>query len=201
MRPQTVYIVDDDDAVRDSLALLMESVGLNARTFGSARTFLDAFTADLCGCLVLDIRMPEMNGLDLQAQLNERNNLLPIIFITGHGDIPMAIHAMQQGACDFLQKPFRDQDLLDRIHHAMTLDRRQRRALEEQRAIEQRIESLTEREQQVMNMVVEGHPNKVIASRLGVSQRTVEIHRAHVMEKMQAGSIAHLVRLVIGARG
>jgi RNA polymerase sigma factor (sigma-70 family) len=197
---QTIYIIDDDDAVRDSLALLMESVGLQALTFASAGEFLDAFSTAMTGCVVLDIRMPGMNGLDLQARLNQLGSMLPIIFITGHGDIPMAVQAMQEGATDFLQKPFRDQDLLDRINQAMTTDGEQREALEEKRQIERRISSLTARERQVMKMVVDGKANKVIASDLGVSQRTVEIHRAHVMEKMQAASIAQLVRLVMRTR-
>ena len=197
---QTVYIVDDDDAVRDALALLMDSVGLQSTSYASARQFLDSYTPELTGCLVLDIRMPGMNGLDLQTRLNEIHSLLPIIFITGHGDIPMAVQAMQQGAADFLQKPFRDQDLLDRIAQAMDLDRRNRKTLEEEHLIAARIASLTQREQQVMELVVEGRANKVMAADLGVSQRTVEIHRAHMMEKMQANSVAHLVRLVMRAR-
>lgn len=192
----TVFIVDDDDAVRDSLEDLVDSVGLKAEIFASAQEFLAAYDPLRAGCLVLDIRMPGMSGLELQEKLGERQAVLPIIFITGHGDIPMAVEAMRRGAVDFIQKPFRDQDLLDRINSALAQGVGRREDMEEQRAIEERIHSLTRRERQVMEMVVEGKANKVIAIDLGLSQRTVEVHRANVMEKMRTKTLADLVRMV-----
>lgn len=195
-----VFIVDDDAPVRDSLSMLMKSVGLEAETYASAQEFLDDYDPDTPGCLVLDIRMPGMSGLELQEQLNAMHAILPVIFITGHGDIPMAVAAIQQGAADFIQKPFRDQDLLDRINKALEQDQHNRETLLELRGIEERMESLTPREREVMDLIVEGRPNKVIAADLDVSQRTVEIHRARVMEKMCASSLAHLVRMVMRVR-
>ena len=192
----TVFIVDDDDAVRDSLEDLVDSVGLKAEIFASAQEFLAAYDPLRAGCLVLDIRMPGMSGLELQERLGERQAVLPIIFITGHGDIPMAVEAMRRGAVDFIQKPFRDQDLLDRINSALAQGVGRREDMEEQRVIEERIHSLTRRERQVMEMVVEGKANKVIAIDLGLSQRTVEVHRANVMEKMRTKTLADLVRMV-----
>ncbi len=192
----TVFIVDDDDEVRDSLEDLVDSVGLKAEIFASAQEFLAAYDPLRAGCLVLDIRMPGMSGLELQEKLGEQQAVLPIIFITGHGDVPMAVEAMRRGAVDFIQKPFRDQDLLDRINSALAQGVGRREDMEEQRAIEERINSLTRRERQVMEMVVEGKANKVIAIDLGLSQRTVEVHRANVMEKMRAKTLADLVRMV-----
>ena len=192
----TVFIVDDDDEVRDSLEDLVDSVGLKAEIFASAQEFLAAYDPLRAGCLVLDIRMPGMSGLELQEKLGERQAVLPIIFITGHGDIPMAVEAMRRGAVDFIQKPFRDQDLLDRINSALAQGVGRREDMQEQRAIEERIHSLTRRERQVMEMVVEGKANKVIAIDLGLSQRTVEVHRANVMEKMRTKTLADLVRMV-----
>ncbi len=194
-KTSTVFIVDDDDAVRDSLAMLMRAADLEAETFASADEFLARFDAERLGCIVLDIRMPGMSGLALRDELDRRHAMCPIIFITGHGDVPMAVSAMKRGALDFIQKPFRDQDLLDRIAEALERDRRDRAMLVETRTIEQRVEKLTPREREVMAMVVDGLANKVIAQDLNLSQRTVEIHRARVMEKMQASSIAHLVRM------
>jgi FixJ family two-component response regulator len=150
---------------------------------------------------VLDIRMPGMSGLDLQQQLNARGAIVPIIFMTGHGDVPMAVEAMQQGAMDFLQKPFRDQDLIDRIHKAIDKDRAGRELLGQREQIQARIAELTTREREVLGLIVAGKQNKVMAAELGVSQRTVEIHRARVMEKMGANSLAHLVRMVVDAEG
>ena len=157
--------------------------------------FLDAFKPDAAGCLVLDIRMPGMSGLELQQHLNRMGSMLPVIFITGHGDVPMAVQAMKEGAFEFVQKPFRDQDLLDRINHALEQDKENRSSLARSADVLQRIESLTPREKQVMGLVVDGAANKVIAIDLGLSERTVEIHRAKVMEKMGARSVAHLVKL------
>jgi len=193
----TVFVVDDDAPVRDGLKLLLRSVGHRVETCASAQEFLDLYTDDRPGCLVLDVRMPGMSGLDLQERLNERRAILPIIFITGHGDVPMAVEALQAGALDFLQKPFRDQELLDRIARALEKDASNRRELVELKQIAARFAELTPRERAVMDLVVQGKANKVIAGDLDISQRTVEIHRARVMEKTQAGSLAHLVRMVL----
>jgi FixJ family two-component response regulator len=193
----TIFVVDDDSAVRDALKLLLRSVGQAVETFSSGQEFVDAYTEDRPGCLVLDIRMPGMSGLELQQKLNERHSILPIIFITGHGDVPMAVEAMQAGAVDFIQKPFRDQDLIDRINQALEKDANNRAALGERNDIRRRLETLTPREREVLDLVVHGKANKVIAGDLKLSQRTVEIHRARVMEKMQASSLAHLVRMVL----
>jgi RNA polymerase sigma factor (sigma-70 family) len=193
----TVFLVDDDEAVRDSLGLLMKSVALTSRSFASAGDFLAAYDPDSPGCLILDIRMPGMSGMELQQKLIDMRAKLPIIFITGHGDIPMAVEAMQRGAVDFIPKPFRDDELLDRINKALETDRKNRDSLVEREVIEERIERLTPREKQVLELVVQGKANKVIAGDLDVSQRTVEIHRARVMEKMQVRSVAQLVRMVL----
>lgn len=196
-RPPTVFVVDDDDAVRSSLRLLLKSVGLAAVTFGSAQEFLAAYDPAQPGCLVLDVRMPGLSGLELQQQLNLRGAVIPVIFITGHGDIPMAVEAMKHGAFDFLQKPFRDQDLLDRVQRALAQDASNRAELRQKDHIRSRLESLTPREREVLRLVTTGKANKVMAAELGVSQRTVEIHRARVMEKMGASSLAQLVRMVM----
>jgi two-component system response regulator FixJ len=192
-----VFIVDDDEAVRSSLRLLLKSVGLVPSALASAREFLDKYDPAQHGCLVLDVRMPEMSGLELQEQLNLKGAVLPVIFITGHGDVPMAVEAMQAGAFDFLQKPFRDQDLIDRIQRALDKDRTNRAALNERTLIGERLQSLTPREREVLALVTSGKANKIMAADLGVSQRTVEIHRARVMEKMSAASLAQLVRMVM----
>ena len=195
----TVFVVDDDDAVRTSIRLLLRSVGLPVETFSSAQEFLDNVDGDRLGCLVLDIRMPNMSGLELQQRLNELHHIIPIVFITGHGDIPMAVEAMQHGAVDFIQKPFRDQDLIDRINQGLEKDRINRDDLKQRDGIRERIGDLTPREREVLDLVAQGKANKVIAGDLNDSQRTVEIHRARVMEKMGASSLAHLVRMVIEA--
>jgi FixJ family two-component response regulator len=189
--------VDDDEAVRSSTKLLLKSVGLPAVTFASAQEFLDNYDPLQPGCVVLDVRMPLMSGLELQQLLNMRGAIIPVIFITGHGDIPMAVEAMQHGAFDFLQKPFRDQDLLDRVQKALEKDRVNRVQLREKTRIQERRESLTPREREILELMTRGKPNKVMAADLGVSQRTVEIHRARVMEKMGASSLAQLVRMVM----
>jgi two-component system, LuxR family, response regulator FixJ len=193
----TVFIVDDDEAVRGSLRLLIKSVGLSAVALASAREFLEQYEPAQPGCLILDVRMPEMSGLELQEQLNRQGAMIPVVFITGHGDVPMAVEAMQAGAFDFLQKPFRDQDLVDCIQWALERDRGNRAVLAERSAIRARLQSLTPREREILKLVTSGKANKVMAADLGVSQRTVEIHRARVMEKMGASSIAQLVRMVI----
>lgn len=192
---QTVFVVDDDAAVRDSLSWLIKSVGLNVETFGSAQEFLNACTPSRAGCLVLDVRMPGMSGLDLQEKLAGQRIFLPVIIITGHGDVPMAVRTVKSGAFDFIEKPFNDQVLLDRIQQALEKDAEQRIHQAEHDEISRRINKLTPREKEVMDMVVGGNPNKIIASELGISCRTVEIHRGRVMEKMQANSLSDLMRI------
>jgi len=196
-RPPAVFIVDDDEAVRNALRLLLRSVGLAATALPNAQQFLQTYDPHQPGCLVLDVRMPGMSGLELQQQLNLRGAMLPVIFITGHGDIPMAVDAMQQGAFDFLQKPFRDQDLIDRIQRALERDRANRSEMDQKERARERLDSLTPREREILMLVTQGKPNKVMAADLGVSQRTVEIHRARVMEKMGVSSLAQLVRIVV----
>jgi two-component system response regulator FixJ len=196
MTQQTVYIVDDDDAVRNSLGFLLRSVDLKFELFASAQEFLDARGHEKVGCLVLDVRMPGISGLELQQELKSMGSSLPIIFITGHGDIPMAVEALKAGATDFLPKPFRDQELLDRIHQALDINREREQEAERAAQIKIRIDSLTPRESEVMTMVASGNANKVIAIDLGISQRTVEIHRAKVMEKMGVRALADLVRML-----
>lgn len=192
---QTVFIVDDDPAIRIAMQALLESVNIQHEIFASADEFLQDEASHRSGCLVLDIRMPGLGGLELQDELISRGSPLPIIFITGHGDVPMAVDAMQKGAVDFIQKPFRDQELLDRIREALTTDRERREERDRHNEIESRLQRLTNREKEVFELVVTGKPNKVIAYELDVSQRTVEIHRARVMEKMEARSLADLVRM------
>jgi len=193
----TIFVVDDDEGVRNSLRFLLKSVGLSATTLASATEFLTTYQPDQPGCLVLDVRMPGLSGLELQQQLNLRGAIIPVIFITGHGDIPMAVEAMQHGAFDFLQKPFRDQDLIDRIQRALAADEKNRAALRERDRVRARLDSLTPREREVLDLMMRGKPNKVMAAELGLSQRTVEIHRARVMEKTDASSLAQLVRMVM----
>ena len=191
-----IYLVDDDEAVRDALGMLFKSIGLKHEAYGSALEFLESYDPARHSCLVADIRMPGLSGLELQQRLNEQRAEIPIIFITGHGDVPMAVTAMKSGAADFIQKPFRDQDLIDRINKALArdLERRKRRA--EQDEIRGRIALLTPREREVMERVVRGQANKVIAMDLGVSQRTVELHRARVMRKLKMRAVAELVHAV-----
>ena len=191
----TVFIVDDDAAIRFAMEALMESVNLPHKIFDSADDFLVKESEQRPGCLVLDIRMPGLDGLELQQELIERNNTLPIIFITGHGDVPMAVEAMRKGAVDFIQKPFRDQELLDRIRKALATDQQRREKRDRVEEVADRLDKLTKREREVFDLVVTGKPNKIIAFELEVSQRTVEIHRSRVMEKMQANSLADLVTM------
>jgi len=196
-RAALVFIVDDDDAVRNSIRLLMKSLGLATRPLSTAQEFLATYDPQQPGCLILDVRMPGMSGLELQQQLNVRGAIIPVIFITGHGDVPMAVEAMQQGAFDFLQKPFRDQDLIERVQRALAKDQSNRVELSEQAKVRERFDSLTPREREVLALVTSGKANKVMAADLNVSQRTVEIHRARVMEKMHASSLAQLVRMMM----
>ena len=190
-----VFVIDDDRMIRDGLQSLIRSVGLRVETFASAQDFLGAKRPDTPACLVLDVRMPGLSGLDLQLKLRDDGIPIPIIFITGHGDIPMSVRAMKEGAHEFLTKPVRGQDLLDAVQKALASDRALRQERREAHEIRARFESLTPREKQVLELVVEGLLNKQIADRLGMSELTVKTHRAHLMEKTQAESLAHLVRM------
>jgi RNA polymerase sigma factor (sigma-70 family) len=193
----TVFVVDDDQGVRDALQLLLESVGLQVEAFASAQEYLDGFDPRRVGCLVLDIRMPGMSGLELQARLNAEVIHPAIVIITGHGDVPMAVRAVQAGAVDFLEKPFNDQALLDSVHRALEQDAKQRGRASRLADIRERLERLTPREREVMELVIAGQRNKVIAADLNVSQSTVEAHRAKVMEKMEAKTLSDLMRMML----
>lgn len=192
---QTVFIVDDDDGIREGLGVLLETVNLPYRLFSSATEFLAAFDVNDSGCLVLDIRMPRMSGTDLQLRLADMGATLPIIFITGHGDIPMAVDAMQRGAVDFLRKPFREQELLDRIKEALQLESGNRARQEDREKWLARVDSLSAREKEVFYRVASGEMNKCIARDLGISQRTVEVHRSQVMKKLGVRTLAELVQV------
>ncbi len=194
---QVVHIVDDDEAVRDALSMLMESVGIACKTYADALVFLASEFDFLSGCVILDIRMPRMGGLECQEKLAARGCHLPIIFITGHGDVPMAVEAMKRGAVDFIQKPFRDQELLDRVQRVLQANADARNAMAESAAAHARFRLLTPRERDILQRIVSGDANKAIAIDLSISERTVEIHRAKVMAKMQANSLAELVRMAI----
>ena len=196
-KTQTVYIVDDDEAVRDSISLLLDTMNIEHQTFPSATVFLEQLTPATLGVLVLDIRMPGMSGLELQRELIAINANLPVIFITGHRDIPMAVEAMKHGAVDFIRKPFRQQELLDRINEAMDLEATTRTKRQDLDALVSRRGTLTPREAEVFNRVAIGQANKVIAFDLEISERTVEIHRSQVMKKMQVRTLADLVRMRI----
>ena len=191
---KTVFIVDDDEAARESLSWLISSVGLKVETFASARDFLDAFDRSRPGCLLVDVRMPGMSGLELQRRLESEPGCLPVIIVTGHGDVQMAVRAMKDGAFDFFEKPFNDQVLLDLVSRAVRECERRRDAQKERMAVQARCDQLTPRERQVMDMIVAGKTNKQIAYDLDISDKTVEAHRAKVMDKLEAASLADLIR-------
>ena len=192
---QMVFVIDDDAAVRAAVKRLLMAVGLSVETFGSGREFLESRLPDVPACVVLDVRLPGHSGLDLQRQFSEKEIHLPIIFITGHGDIPMSVQAMKAGAVEFLTKPFRDQDLLDAIGQAIDRDRAARKQRAELAELHECADSLTPRERKVMTLVVSGSLNKQIALELGTSEKTIKVHRGQVMHKMHADSLADLVRM------
>jgi len=200
MAEPTIFIVDDDTAMQDSLSWLIETIGYPVKTYSSAQEFLDAYDPQLPGCLILDVRLPGMSGLQLQQKLRTDNINIPVIIITGHGDVPMAVKAMQQGAQVFLEKPFRDQDLLDNIQEALETDGKNREKYAASACVEIYIESLTPREKEVMDLMVVGHTNREIAEHCGISIKTVEVHRARVMEKMHANSLPKLVQMVLSLK-
>jgi two-component system response regulator TtrR len=194
---QTIYVVDDDEALRDSMIWLLEGEGYRVACFDSAGSFLNARRDDMRGCLILDVRMPEMSGLELHEKLDALGSQLPVIFVTGHGDVPMAVSALQRGACDFIEKPFHNEDLLSRIIRALELDRQLSARRQRNGAIAHRLDQLTQREREVMKLVVAGKLNKQIADELAISMKTVEAHRARVMEKMGVRTLAELVKAVM----
>jgi RNA polymerase sigma factor (sigma-70 family) len=196
-----VFVIDDDPSVRSSLKFLISTVGLQVESFDSADSFLHRKPPDVPCCLVLDVRLPGLSGLDFQRELTARNIRIPIVFVTGHGDIPMSVRAMKAGAVEFLTKPFRDQDLLDGIRIALERDRDRREQEKEARDLQQRFESLTHREQEVIFMVASGMLNKQIAGQLGTAENTVKVHRSRAMEKMHAQSLADLVRMIVKLKG
>ncbi|MEG3619249.1 response regulator transcription factor [Magnetovibrio sp. PR-2] len=190
----TVYIVDDDQAVRDSLSWLISSIGLNVETFETAQHFLDNYNQQRPGCVLVDVRMPGMSGLELQKHISQENQCLPVIIVTGHGDVKMAVNAMKQGAFDFIEKPYNDQVMLDLLQTALAECERRRSAKMEHQEVQDLYDNLTAREREVMEMIVAGNTNKQIAYGLSISEKTVEAHRAKVMDKLQARSLADLIR-------
>lgn len=197
---QTVHIVDDDSDVADSMSMLLESTGLRTQQYHSAEEFMRGGVAQLVGCLILDVRMPDMNGLELQQEIKLCNTNLPVVFVTGHGDVPMAVQAMKNGALEFLQKPFREQEFIDCVNRALKVNNDALNGHNRLRSIQARIDSLTKREQEIMRLIAAGNITKVVAAKLSISPRTVEIHRARAMEKMQAKTLAQLVQMVIEAQ-
>ena len=197
----TVFVIDDDPSVRSSLKFLVSTIGLHVETFDSAEAALRKIPTDAPSCLVLDVRLRGLSGLDLQAQLAARNCHVPIVFITGHGDVPMTVRAMKAGAVEFLTKPFRDQDLLDAVRVALERDRTRREQEKEITGLQQRFESLTAREREVILMVAAGKLNKQIADQLGTAENTIKVHRSRAMDKMHAQSVADLVRMIEKLKG
>jgi two-component system response regulator DctR len=201
MSPDTVYVVDDDEAIRDALIWLLQSRGLDAQGFASAEAFLAAWRSDLSGCLLLDIRMGGMSGLDLFDRLKDASSTMPVIFLTGHGDVPMAVSALKKGALDFVEKPFNDNELVDRVIEALAWAARRRQQEAGSAGIASRLAALTAREKQVMELVLAGKMNKVIADDLSITMRTVEVHRAHVFEKMGVKTAVELAQLLSTYKG
>ncbi len=193
----TIYVVDDDEAMRDSMSWLLEGEGYRVACFDSAASFLKARRDDMRGCLVLDVRMPDMSGLELHEKLDALGSHLPIIFVTGHGDVPMAVSALQRGALDFIEKPFHNEDLLSRIVRALELDSQLAARRQRNGAIAHRLEQLSQRKREVMTLVVAGKLNKQVADELNISMKTVEAHRARVMEKMGVRTLAELVKVAL----
>ncbi len=196
----TVYIVDDDEAIRDSLELLMDSVGLKAASYGSAESFLDDINQESQGCLLLDLRMPGTNGVEVQERLAERDLDMPVIVVSAHGDVPMAVSAMKAGAMDFVEKPFNEQQLLERVQEALAEHRRRCEARSERRSFESKLERLSKREREVLELVIQGKSSKLIARELGISRKTVDVHRSRIMEKTGVRSSAQLVGLLLTLR-
>jgi RNA polymerase sigma factor (sigma-70 family) len=196
----TVWVVDDEAAMRNSLKWLIESIGFAVRAYASAEEFLRAYDASVPGCIVSDVRMPGMSGIELQAELARRGGAVPMIFLTAHGEIPMAVRAIQDGAFDFIEKPFSNHGLLERIQRAVARERQTRVSVERRKDVRERLERLSTREREVLDQIVQGKANKEIASQLNVSVKTVEFHRAHVMQKMGAYSVASLLHAILSAR-
>ncbi len=196
MQP-TVYVVDDDKLARESLEWLIDSVGLPVKTFASGQAFLDFSSKDLTGCLVLDVRMPDISGMDLHVKLKQLGCTLPVIIMTGHADVDMAVRAMKAGAYDFIEKPYNDSLMLERIQSAIAFDQDNRKEQERVNSVKERLATLTPREKEVLNYVLKSTANKIIAAELGISIKTVELHRSNLMTKMQASSVTELVRLAL----
>lgn len=194
---ESVFLVDDDPDVREAISFLLTAEGLAVESFASPREILDYITPDHAGCFLLDVRLPDMNGLELQEALQKRNIRLPIIFISGHGDIPMAVRAINAGALDFIEKPFNDELLLEKVNNALEINRSEREFHRDKLEVEKRLATLTPREREVMEGILKGKLNKIIAYDMGVSVRTVEVHRAHVLEKLGARNSSDMVRLVL----
>ncbi len=197
MEGATVFVVDDEEPVRDSIVMLLRSVRLKTRCYADAADFLENHEPEAPGCLVLDVRMPRMSGLELQQELNRRGWTLPVIFITGHGDVPMAVEAMRAGALDFLQKPFKDDDLIRRVQKALEHDARERAQLRERNGLMRLFEELTPREREIARRIAAGEANKVVALELGLSERTVEMHRANLLQKLGIRNLAQLVQFIV----
>ena len=196
-----VFVVDDEEAVGDSIAMLLRTVGLTSRVYRDPRRFLEEYRPEMPGCLVLDVRMPQMGGLEVQKELARRNATLPVIFITGHGDVPMAVEAMRGGAVDFIQKPFNDDELIRRVQNALEQDAQERELLQRREEIERRWKELTSREREIAERIADGQANKKVAAELGISVRTAELHRARVLQKMGVRSPAQLVRMLVALKG